>query len=212
MTKPELLSPIQDFTSLKAAIQGGCDAVYFGIRGFNMRAGAKNFNAGDIKKITQICHDNKVKAYLALNITIYEDELDKVKTILKKAKVAKVDAIICFDLSVLQLAKKMGHEIHLSTQASVSNSASASFYKKQGVRRIVLARECSLKDVQRIEKRTNIGIEIFIHGAMCVSISGRCFLSQFNYNKSANRGECLQPCRRKYLIKEIEEGKEIECG
>ncbi len=212
MTKPELLSPIQDFTSLKAAIQGGCDAVYFGIRGFNMRAGAKNFNAGDIKKITQICHDNKVKAYLALNITIYEDELDKVKTILKKAKVAKVDAIICFDLSVLQLAKKMGHEIHLSTQASVSNSASASFYKKQGVRRIVLARECSLKDVQRIEKRTNIGIEIFIHGAMCVSISGRCFLSQFNYNKSANRGECLQPCRRKYLIKEIEEGKEIEIG
>ncbi|MBU4360342.1 U32 family peptidase, partial [Patescibacteria group bacterium] len=211
MPKPELLSPIQDFTSLQAAIQAGADAVYFGIRGFNMRAGAKNFNVNDLKKITKICHKNNIKAYLAINIIIYQNELKKVENILKKAKIAKIDAIICWDMAVLQMARKLGHEIHLSTQASVANSESAEFYRKLGVKRIILARECSLQDIKKINKQIPayrqagfdsaqddiaLELEIFIHGAMCVSISGRCFLSQFNYGKSANRGECSQPCRR----------------
>ncbi|MBU4360755.1 U32 family peptidase, partial [Patescibacteria group bacterium] len=151
-------------------------------------------------------------AYLAINIIIYQNELKKVENILKKAKIAKIDAIICWDMAVLQMARKLGHEIHLSTQASVANSESAEFYKKIGVKRIILARECSLEDIKKIKKNSKINLEIFIHGAMCVSISGRCFLSQFNYGKSANRGECSQPCRRKYLIKEVSGNTEFEIG
>ncbi|MFH1456961.1 MAG: peptidase U32 family protein [Patescibacteria group bacterium] len=219
VVKPELLAPIQDFISLQAAIQGGCDAVYFGVRGFNMRAGAKNFTVADLKKIAGICHKNKIRAYLAVNTIIYQDELKNIESILKKARAAGVDAIICWDMAVLQTAKKLGHKIHLSTQASISNSAAAEFYKAAGVERIILARECLLGDIKKINmalnpmgKKIAIGLEIFIHGAMCVSVSGRCFLSGFNYGKSANRGECLQSCRRRYLIKEIEEGKEFEIG
>ncbi len=210
MQKPELLSPIQDFTSLQAAIQGGADAVYFGIRGFNMRAGAKNFTVADLKKITKICHDNNIKAYLALNIIIYESELNKLKNLLKKAKLAKIDAIICWDMAVIELVKKYKLELHISTQASIANSKSAEFYKRLGASRVILARECSLSDIKKINKKIKINLEVFIHGAMCVSVSGRCFLSQFKYNKSANRGECLQPCRRKYLIKEIDGKNEYE--
>ena len=220
MKKPELLSPIQDFTSLQSAIQGGADAVYFGIQGFNMRAGAKNFKVSDLKKITKICNKNNIKTYLALNTIIYEQELSKVENLLKKAKMTKVNAIICWDLAVLQIAKKLNLEIHLSTQASVSNSKAVEFYKNLGVKRIILARECSLEDIKKINKTLRLAplaqgrlhLEIFIHGAMCVSISGRCFLSQFNYNKSANRGECLQSCRRKYLIKEVFGSSEFEIG
>lgn len=212
MKKPELLSPIQDFTSLQAAIQGGCDAVYFGIKGFNMRAGAKNFNVNDLKKISKICHENKVRAYLAVNTIIYEDEIKKVESLLKKTKAAKIDAIICWDMAVIELVKKLKMELHISTQASVANSKSAEFYRKLGAKRIVFARECDLKQLKQIKKNSKIEIEAFIHGAMCVSVSGRCFLSQFNYNKSANRGECLQPCRRKYLIKEVSGDSEFEIG
>ncbi len=212
MTKPELLSPIQDFTSLQAAIQGGCDAIYFGIRGFNMRAGAKNFTVNDLKKISKICHDNNVKAYLAVNTIIYQDEIKKVEELLKKAKAAKIDAIICWDMAVIELVKKLRMELHISTQASVANSKSAEIYRKMGAKRIVFARECDLKQLKQIKKNSKIEIEAFIHGAMCVSVSGRCFLSQFKYNKSANRGECLQPCRRKYLIKEVSGSNEFEIG
>ncbi|MFH1457145.1 MAG: U32 family peptidase [Patescibacteria group bacterium] len=212
MQKPEILSPIQDFTSLQAAIQGGCDAVYFGIRGFNMRAGAKNFTVNDLKKIVKICRENKVKTYLAVNTIIYQNELKKVESLLKKAKQAKVDAIICWDMAVIELVKKLKMELHISTQASVANSKSAEFYRKLGAKRIVFARECDLKQLKEIKKNSKIDIEAFVHGAMCVSVSGRCFLSQFNYNKSANRGECLQPCRRKYLVKEVSGDSEFEIG
>lgn len=211
--KPELLSPVQDFTSLSAAINNGADAVFFGIKGFNMRAGAKNFTERDLPKIVKICHKNNVKAYLAINIIIYEEEIKKVETILKKVKKAKIDAIICWDLAVIEIAKKLGIEIHVSTQASAANSKSAEFYRKLGAKRIVLARECSLEQIKKIRKNSKIEIEVFIHGAMCVSVSGRCFMSQFLYGKSANRGECRQPCRKKYLIKQIEDdGKELELG
>ena len=212
LKKPELLSPVQDFVSLKAAIDAGCDAVYFGIKEYNMRAGAKNFTSSQLKNVVDICHKNNVKAYLALNTIIYEEEIKKIKIILKKAKQADIDAVICWDMSVLEEARKLRLNIHLSTQASVSNSEAAEFYRKQGVSRIIFARECSLEQLKKIKKNSKVEIEVFIHGAMCVSISGRCFISQFLFNKSANRGECLQPCRRKYLIKDIEEAHELEIG
>lgn len=210
--KPELLSPIQDYTSLTAAIENGADAVFFGIKGFNMRAGAKNFTMADLPKITKIAHSKKVKTYLAINTIIYENELKKIEIILKKVKDAKVDAIICWDFAIVQIAKRLGVEVHISTQASIANSETAEFYRKLGATRVVLARECSLEQIKEIKKHTKAEIEIFIHGAMCVSISGRCFMSQFLYGKSANRGECQQPCRKKYIIKQIDGDKELELG
>ncbi|MDD4804758.1 MAG: U32 family peptidase [Candidatus Pacebacteria bacterium] len=210
--KPELLAPIQDYTSLTAAIENGADAVFFGIKGFNMRAGAKNFTVKDLSKIVKIAHKSNVKTYLAVNIIIYENEIKKVEEVLKKVKEAGIDAIICWDFSIIQIAKKLKIEIHISTQASIANSESAEFYRKIGAKRVVLARECSLEQIKEIKKHTKAEIEVFIHGAMCVSMSGRCFMSQFLYGKSANRGECLQPCRRKYLIKQIDGGQELELG
>lgn len=211
--KPELLAPIQDYTSLYAAINNGADAVFFGIKGFNMRAGAKNFTEKDLPKIVKIARTHKIKTYLALNIIIYENELKKVEALLKKVKKAGVNAIICWDFAVIQIAKKLGIEIHISTQASIANSETAEFYRKLGATRVVLARECSLEQIKEIKKHTKAEIEIFIHGAMCVSMSGRCFMSQFLYGKSANRGECQQPCRKKYFIRQVDDqGKELELG
>lgn len=209
--KPELLAPVADFVMLRAAIGAGADAVYFGIKGLNMRSlGAKNFEIKDLKKITDICHKNKVKAYLTVNTIIYENELSSVKKILNSAKSAKIDAIICWDLAVIREAKKLNLPIHISTQANISNSESTEFYKKLAAERIILARECSLKQIKQIIKKTKIEVEVFVHGAMCVSVSGRCFLSQFLFGKSANRGECLQPCRRSYIAKDIEDDFELE--
>ena len=212
MKKPEILSPIQDFLSLKVAIDARADAVYFGIRGFNMRITAKNFTVEDLPKITKTARVAGVKTYLALNTIIYEEEIDEIRNVLQKAKDSGIDAVICWDLSVIQAAKEIGLEIHLSTQASVSNSESALFYKNLGITRIVLARECSLEQIKKIKEKADIEIETFIHGAMCVSISGRCFMSQFSTGNSANRGACRQPCRRNYMIKDVEGEFEYEIG
>jgi len=209
--KPELLSPVQDLVSLRAAIEAGADAVYFGLKEFSMRAAAKNFKLSELKKVVDICHKNKIKAYLALNTIVYENELDRIKKILKKAKQAKIDAIHAWDMSIVKESLKLKIPVHLSTQASVSNSEAAKFYKKLGIKRIILARECSLEQIKKIKKETKMEIEVFIHGAMCVSVSGRCFISQFEFGKSANRGECLQPCRRDYII-EDEEGNKLRLG
>lgn len=210
--KPELLAPVQDFITLKTALDNGADAVYFGITGFNMRANAKNFSLKDLKKIVRLCHKQNVKAYLAINTIIFNQELKQAEKILKAAKKAGVDAIIAWDMAVIKLAQKIKMEIHLSTQASVANSEAVKFYKKQKIKRIVLARECTLEQIKKIKQKTNFDLEVFIHGAMCVSESGRCFLSQFLYNKSANRGKCLQPCRREYLIKQIDGEEELILG
>ena len=148
MKKPEVLSPIQDFTSLNTAIKAGADAVYFGVHGYNMRVTAKNFTKDDIVKIVTIAHDAGVKAYMALNTIIYEEELGGMREILQSAYDANVDAVICWDMSVIQAARKIGLEVHLSTQASVSNSEAALFFKNLGVTRIVLARECSLEQIK----------------------------------------------------------------
>ena len=213
-TKPELLSPVGNFTMLHAAINAGADAVFFSTDKLNMRQAANNFKLGDLQKVTSICHKNKVKAYLTLNSIIYDHELRLLEKITLAAKKAKVDAIICWDRSVVEAAKKAKIPIHLSTQASVSNAASAASYMKEyGVKRIVLARECSLKDIISIKKKLpKLEIETFCHGAMCISISGRCFMSQSTFGKSANRGECLQNCRREYTIKDKDREFELKVG
>ncbi len=207
--KPELLAPVGDFTNLKIAIDAGADAVYFGLKEFSLRANAKNFELKDLEKISEICKPKKIKEYLTLNSIIYNEEIPKLEKIFKKLK-GKIDAIICWDLSVVNLCKKYKIPFHISTQASVSNYESAKFYKKLGAERIVLARELNLKQIKEIIKKVNIEIEIFIHGAMCISVSGRCFMSQFLFNKSANRGECIHPCRREYIIKDTQQGKEMK--
>ncbi len=205
----ELLSPAGSFPSLIAAVEAGADAVYFGIEDFNMRVNAKNFSLGDLPKIKEICEqykNHKVKRYLTLNTIIYDEELKKVEKIIKEAK-KYIDAVICWDLSIIELCKKYKIPFHISTQASISNKKAAEFYKKLGAERVVLARELNLAQIKEISKV--IDTEIFIHGAMCVSISGRCFTSQFLFGKSANRGECLQPCRRAYSVKD-DSGNELK--
>jgi len=205
--KPELLSPAGSFPALKAAIQAGADAVYFGVKDFNMRSRAKNFKITDLNKINNICSEKRVKKYLTLNTLIYDNEISKIDKIIKKSK-PYINAVICSDIAVMQLCKKHHIDFHVSTQCSVSNSETAKFYKKLGARRIVLARELNLKQIKEISKI--IPVEIFIHGAMCISISGRCLLSQFSFNKSANRGECIQPCRRPYVLVEDSQNNKLK--
>jgi U32 family peptidase len=208
--KYELLAPVGNFPMLVAAVKAGADAVYFGLsNGLNMRANAKSFSISDLKKIREICNSSprKPKIYLTLNTIIYDGELKKLELTIKKVK-GKVDAIICWDPSAIQLCKKYKIPFHISTQASISNTKSAEFYKNLGAKRIVLARELNLKQIKRISKI--IDVEAFTHGAMCVAISGRCFTSQFLFNRSANRGQCIHPCRRSYIIKDKQEGYELE--
>lgn len=200
--KYELLAPAGGFPQLIAAVRSGADAIYFGLKEFSMRVNAKNFEIKDLKKINEICGDD-VKKYLTINIILYDEEIKKLDKILKKIK-GKVDAIICWDLSIIQLCKKHGIPFHISTQASISNIEAAQFYKDLGAERIVLARELNLKQIKEIHKKVDIEIEAFCHGAMCVAISGRCFMSQDLYGRSANRGMCTQPCRRTYEITDSE--------
>ena len=214
--KYELLAPVGDFRNLRAAVAAGADAVYFGIRGFNMRDSAKNFSLGNLRNVREICDsqldtplDSRrhrtgrgadrtgqgVKMYLTLNVVVYDSELAKIEKIVKFVR-KYVDAIICWDLAVIELCRKYDVPFHVSTQASVSNVGAAKFYKRLGAERIVLARELSLKQIKRIAKV--IPVECFCHGAMCVAVSGRCFMSEHVHGLSANRGRCAQPCRRKW--------------
>ena len=197
----ELLSPAGNFKSLTAAIKGGCDAVYFGLREFNMRDGADNFSFAELDTLSDLCLKANVKRYLTLNTIIYDEEIGRLEEVIRKVK-GKVDAIICWDLSVISLCKKYQIPFFISTQASVSNSASAKFYKALGAKRVILARELNLKQIQEISKI--LPVEIFIHGAMCVAVSGRCFTSQILHGRSANRGQCRHPCRKAYTITDDE--------
>lgn len=210
-SKIELLAPAGDFTNLKVAIDAGADAVYFGLKEFSLRAGRKNFELNDLEKIKKICEEKGVKRYLTLNSIIYEEELTKLEKIIKKISEKNlIDAVICWDLSVVRLCKKYNLPFHISTQASVSNSESVKFYQNLGATKIVLARELNLKQIRKIIGETGIDAEVFVHGAMCVAISGRCLTSQFLFGKSANRGRCLHPCRRSYIVKDKQEGYELE--
>jgi len=215
--KPELVSPAGNWDSATSAIASGADAVYFGVKGINMRMRSENFDVLQIKNLMDKLHENGKKGYLALNVLVYDSEIDKIKRILEKAKKAEVDAVVLWDMAVLRLAKEFGHRLHLSTQASVSNYEAIKEYASLGVKRIVLARECTLEDITRITKqikkdKIDCSVETFVHGALCVSVSGRCFLSQEVFSKSANRGECLQPCRREFVVKDVENECEYVLG
>jgi putative protease len=207
-TNYELLAPAGDFSMLSAAVNAGADAVYFGLQEFSMRAAAKNFTIKDLDEIEKICRPKGVKRYLTLNTIIYDDELESIEKIIQEIR-NRVDAVICWDFSVISLCKKYNIPFFISTQASVANTESALFYKKLGAKRIVLARELNLKQIKELTKIPGLELECFVHGSMCISVSGRCFTSQFLFNKSANRGECLHPCRRAYTIRD-EEGNELK--
>ncbi len=211
----ELLAPVGDWDTLAAAINAGADSVYFGIKWINMRSSsARNFDVSELKDVMEKLHKNNVKGFLALNTLIYDHELSKVKEIIDEAKKAKVDAIIAADMSVVQICNDKDVEVHISTQESVSNYEAVKFFSKFSPR-IVLARECTLEQIKEIKKRIKedklnyngmeIELETFIHGSLCVAYSGRCFMSQHHNRLSANRGQCLQECRKKYKIIDIED-------
>lgn len=217
----ELMAPAGSFESLMAAIQGGADSVYFGLEKLNMRARSSfNFTVKDMPGIVSVCKQHGIKTYLALNTIVYDDELPEVKKIIKHAKKAKIDAVVVSDQSVIMLAREENIETHLSTQLNISNFESLKFYK-DFADVIVLARELSLDQIKEIIKSIRedkitgpsgklIKIELFIHGALCMAISGKCYISLHQYGYSANRGECLQACRRTYIVSDKETGQELE--
>lgn len=203
MRRPEILAPAGDFIALQAAIDAGADAVYFGLGTLNMRARSTvNFKEEDLPEIAERCR-GKVKAYLTLNAIIFESELEEVERLIVYAK-PYVDAFIVSDWGVISLCKKHGVEIHVSTQMSTSNSSGVAFLASQGVSRVVLARECTLAEVKEIVSKSSIEVECFVHGAQCVAESGRCLMSHEIFGKSACRGECHQPCRRKFKVQAID--------
>ena len=197
MPKIELLSPAGDFEKLKIAFIYGADAVYFGGQQFSLRANAKNFSLDDIKKATDYAHQLKKRVYVTVNIVFHESDLEGLKAYLEELDRIGIDAIIASDIVVLRLSKEINakYELHLSTQSSVLNVGAAKFYQNLGVTRIVLAREASKEDIQKIKEATGLELECFVHGAMCTSISGRCVLSNYCTNRDANRGGCAQICR-----------------
>lgn len=196
----ELMAPAGDWTMLNAAVNAGANAVYFGVDKLNMRAKAKNFTLDDLPEIAALCKEKGVLTYLTLNTIVFEDEVAEADVIIAAAKKAGIDRIICWDLAITELCIKHDIQFCVSTQSSISNSLSANFYKKLGAVRIVLARECSLEEIKKIRANTVLEIETFVHGAMCIAVSGRCFMSHHLFGKSANRGECVQPCRREFEI------------
>ncbi|HVN58377.1 MAG TPA: peptidase U32 family protein [Bacteroidales bacterium] len=216
----EIMAPAGSFESLMAAVQGGADSVYFGIGQLNMRAGSTgNFTTGELAKITSICRDNGLKSYLTVNVVVYDDEIGQMKNIVDAAAESGVTAIIASDQSVISYSRSRGVEVHLSTQLNISNLESVKFYS-QWADVAVLARELRLDQVKyiasEIEKQDIRGprgdlmrLELFAHGALCMAISGKCYLSLHEYGKSANRGECYQICRRKYVVTDRETGYEL---
>jgi len=215
--KPELLCPAGNWSSLMACVECGADSVYFGVKGINMRQMANNFEASEMGKVMDYLHKNGKKGFLAVNIVVMHDELDKIRRVLSEAKASGVDAVILWDMAVLSMAKELGLPIHISTQASIANFSALKFYNGLGVRRAVLARECTLEQIREVKEAVRkIGmdceIETFVHGAMCLTISGRCFMANYTHGQSANRGECTQPCRREYEISSVEGNENFIVG
>ena len=210
--KPELLAPAGNWTMLTAAVNNGADAVYLGVENLNMRAKSKNFKIAELTEIVSFCKEHNVDVHLTVNTIVYQNELDELDDLILEAKKAGVRFVICWDAAVINKCKKYEMPFCISTQASISNSESAQFYKDLGAERIVLARELSLEQIKEIKTKVDIEIEAFIHGAMCVAISGRCFMSHELFNKSANRGECIQPCRREYEVIDTDSGEKLILG
>lgn len=215
------MSPVGSYESLMAAIQAGAGSVYFGIGNMNMRSrSAANFNDEDLQKITDICREHNVRSYLTVNTIIYNDEVEAMKKLVDLAKQCGVSAIIASDWAVLQYCKQIGMEIHVSTQCNITNIEAVKFYAAFADV-MVLAREVSLAQAalicQQIKEENICGpsgqqvqIEMFVHGALCMAVSGKCYLSLDNFGYSANRGACLQPCRRKYIVKDEETDLELK--
>ncbi len=217
----EIMAPVGSYASLMAAIQGGADSVYFGIENLNMRSkSSQNFTIDDLKEITRICRENQIRTYITLNTVIYDHEMEKMRSIVDAAKANNITAIIASDMSVINYATSVGMEIHMSTQTNITNLEAVKYYA-QFADVMVTARELALKQVKSITtaiKDQNITgpsgelvqIEVFAHGALCMAVSGKCYLSLDNLNSSANRGACLQQCRRKYIVKEKDSDIELE--
>ncbi|CAC9972564.1 U32 family peptidase [Flavobacterium panici] len=219
--KIELMAPAGSFESLQAALDNGADSIYFGVEQLNMRARSTvNFTIEDLKEIANRCEAKNVRSYLTLNTIIYDHDLSVVKTLLNKAKEANITAVIASDQAVIAMARSIGMEVHISTQLNVTNIETIKFYSLFADT-MVLSRELSLRQVRnitaQIEKEQIKGpngnlveIEIFGHGALCMAVSGKCYLSLHSHNSSANRGACKQNCRKKYTVIDQETGFEIE--
>lgn len=219
-TKPELLAPAGGFDSMQAAINAGADAVYFGVEQLNMRTrSSEGFTIADIKAVAALCHANHIKAYITLNTVMYDHDMQLLRTILHEVKESGIDAVIAADFAVMQLCSELNIPLHVSTQANVSNVAALQFFAPLADV-VVLARELTLqqiaqitRDIERKDIRGVSGnllqIEIFVHGAMCMAISGKCYMSLHSQNASANRGACVQNCRRPYKVTDAETGEEL---
>ncbi len=217
----EIMAPVGSYDSLAAAIQGGADSIYFGIEGLNMRAkSSNNFTLDDLKNIVKICQENNMKSYLTVNTIIYDNDISLMHQIVDAAKAANLSAIIASDVSVMMYARSIGVEVHLSTQLNITNSEALKFYG-QFADVVVLARELTLDQVADIYKDITeqqikgpsgelIRIEMFSHGALCMAVSGKCYLSLHEKDLSANRGACNQMCRRGYIVKDKESDMEFE--
>ena len=204
--KPELLAPAGDLEKLKIAVLYGADAVYFGGEMFSLRAGAGNLSLAEIAEGIAFCHAHGVKCYLAMNIFAHNEDIEPLRTYLAEIKDLALDAFIVSDPGVIAMIQEIipQAEIHLSTQANMTNYETAKFWHRMGVKRIVLARELTVKEIYEIRENTpqDLEYEAFIHGAMCISYSGRCLLSNFMIERDANRGQCAHPCRWKYALME----------
>ena len=215
-----IMAPAGNFECLHAAIQGGADSVYFGVEKLNMRShSANNFKMTDLQEICDICREHGVETYLTLNIVLYNEDLDDMRRTLDAAKAAGVTAVIASDMAAIIYARQIGVEVHISTQLSISNSEALRFYA-QYADVIVLARELNLHQVKEIKDIIDsegitgpsgkpVRIEMFAHGALCMAISGKCYLSLHEYGASANRGSCYQICRRGYEVTDLETGNRL---
>lgn len=216
----EIMAPVGSFESLSTAIQAGADSVYFGLEHLNMRSKSSlNFTVADLELISKTCEENGMKSYLTLNTVMFDKDIPLMKELVDAAKKHKVSALIASDQSVIEYGRSQGMEIHLSTQINISNYSSLSFYA-HFADVAVLARELNLEQVSEISRQIGasqlkgpsgelIRLEMFVHGALCMATSGKCYLSLHQYNSSANRGACLQGCRRSYVVTEKETGDEL---
>lgn len=220
-TSYEIMAPAGSRESLAAALKAGADSVYFGIEALNMRAhSASRFTIDDLREIAAMCNERGVKSYLTVNTIIYDEDIELMRTICDAALEAGISAVIAADVAVLTYCREIGQEVHLSTQLNISNVEALRFYA-QFADVVVLARELNLQQVARIHEfiethnicgpsGQRIRIEMFCHGALCMAVSGKCYLSLDNLGRSANRGECMQVCRRSYTVKDRETGVELD--
>ena len=203
----ELLAPAGNFISLRAVLKNGADAVYFGLDDYNMRANAKNFSIDDLKDVSKIAGEYGAKTYLCTNVILNEDLANELNGNLEAISSSEIDGLILSDIGLIEDTVSHGLEAHISVQENVTNSFTLKTLKKLGAKRAILSRELSLEEISEISRKSPIETEIFIHGAICMAISGRCFLSYGLYGRSANCGDCLQPCRKNWTLT-YEEGED----